>query len=198
MVGYVEQEEWANSAAATAVSAALATLPLPVEAINTSAGITSTPQEVTMILVEPSSAAPTSIASLLLSQSTMMTESTVETPGALTGEARVADVSSAAAASATSDTRRSLKDADITYAVRLAPAQDAEAVTDALYTSFRTMMTRQQLLHTVQLLFDLKRDTSVFLTERITIARLTDQLSDEILDEVLRLLRRFTTGMCRQ
>jgi len=193
----VEQEEQA-SAAATAVSAALATLPLPVEMINTTVSVPTMPQEVTMIPVEPSPAAPTSIASLLLSQSTLMTEATVEAPGASTGEARVADVSTAAAASAAPDTRRSLRDADITYAVRLAPAPDAGAVTDALYSSFRTTMTREQLLHTVQLLFDLKRDTSVFLTERITVAHLTDQPSDEILDEVLRLLHRFTTGVCRQ
>jgi len=140
-----------------------------------------------MIPVEPPLAAPTSIATLLLSQSSLMTEATVEAPGASTGEARTATVSTAAATSA-----------DITYAVRLVPTPDADAVTDALYSSFRTTMTRDQLLHTVQLLFDLQQDTSVFLTERITVARLTDQPSDEILDEVLRLLRRFTTGVRRQ
>jgi len=127
-----------------------------------------------------------------------MTEATVEAPGASTGEARVADVSPVAAASAAPDTRRSLRDADITYAVRLAPAPDAGAVADALNSSFRTTMTREQLLYTVRLLFDLQRDTSVFLTERITVARLTDQPSDEVLDEILRLLRRFTTGVRRQ
>jgi len=140
-----------------------------------------------MIPVEPPLAAPTSIATLLLSQSSLMTEATVEAPGASTGEARTATVSTAAATSA-----------DITYAVRLVPTPDADAVTDVLYSSFHTTMTRDQLLHTVQLLFDLQQDTSVFLTERITVARLTDQPSDEILDEVLRLLRRFTTGVRRQ
>jgi len=59
-------------------------------------------------------------------------------------------------------------------------------------------MTREQLLHIMQLLFDVQRDTSVFLTERITVARLTDQSSDEILDEILSLLRRFTIGMRQQ
>ena len=194
----IEQDERANSAAAAAVSAALVSLPLPVEVINTTAGVTPTPPVVTTTPVEPPPAAPTSIASLILSQSTLMTESTVETPSASTEEARGADVSSAAAAPATPDTRRSLRDADITYAVRLAPAPDADAVTDVLYTSFRTTMTCEQLQYAVQLLFDLQRDTSVFLTERITVARLMDQPSDEILDEVLRLLRRFTTGVRRQ
>ena len=57
---------------------------------------------------------------------------------------------------------------------------------------------RPQLLHIVQLLLDLLRDTSGFLTERIFVARLANQSSDEILDEVVRLLRRFTTGERRQ
>ena len=99
----VEQEERANLAAAAAVSAALATLPMLVVMINTTAGVTSTPPVVTTTPVEPTPAAPMSIASLLLSQSTMMTESTVEAPGTSTGEARVANVSSAAAASAAPD-----------------------------------------------------------------------------------------------
>ena len=93
------------------------------------------------------------------------------------------------------DSRRSLEDGDITYAVRLAPTPDADTVTDALYSSYRTTLTRDQLLHIVQLLFNLQRDMSVFLTERIFVARLMDQPSDEILDEILRLLRRFTTGV---
>ena len=148
-----------------------------------------------MTPVKPPLAAPTSIATLLLSQSSLMTEATVETPVTSTEGARAATVSSATAASAAPDTRRALRDADITYAVRLAPMPDADAVTDALYSSFRTTMMRDQLLHIVQLLFDLQRDTSVFLTERIFVARLTDQPSDEILDEILRLLHHFTTGV---
>jgi len=193
----VEQEERA-SAAAAAVSAALATFPLPVEIINVTVSAPSMPQEAAMTPVEPPLAVPTSIASLLLGQTSLMTEATVETPGVSTDRARTATVSSAAAASAALDTRRSLEDGDITYAVHLALTPDANAVTDALYSSYRTTMTRDQLLHTMQLLFDLQRDTSVFLTERIFVARLTDRPSDEILDEILRLLRRFTTGVRRQ
>ena len=104
----------------------------------------------------------------------------------------------AAAASAALDSRRSLEDGDITYAVRLAPTPNANTVTDALLASYRTPLTRAQLLHIVQLLFDLLRDTTGFLTERIFVARLANQSSDEILDEVVRLLRRFTTGERRQ
>jgi len=57
---------------------------------------------------------------------------------------------------------------------------------------------REELLHIVQLLFDLQRDTSVFLMERISVAHLTDQPSDDILDEVIRLLQRFISGTRRQ
>jgi len=74
-----------------------------------------------MTPVEPPLAAPTSIASLLLGQTSLMTEATVETLGVPTDRARTATVSSSAAASAAPDTRRSLEDGDITYAVRLAP-----------------------------------------------------------------------------
>jgi len=85
--------------------------------------------------------------------------------------------------------RRLLQDMDIT---------DAEVTTDALLTSFCSTMSRDELLHIAQLLFDLHRDTSVFLTERIAVARLTDQTSDDILDEITRLLRRFIGGVRRQ
>jgi len=78
------------------------------------------------------------------------------------------------------------------------PAPDAEATTDALLTSFRSTFTREQLLHTVQLLFDLLRDTRVFIMERITVARLMDQPSDDILDEVGHFLQRFIRGARRQ
>jgi len=194
----VEEEERA-SAAAAAVSAALVTLPHLVETINITVSAPSTPMEVVAIPVEPSLAAPTSIASLLHDQTSLMTETTVETLGVPTDRARTATVSSAAAVALVApDSRRSLEDGDITYAIRLAPTPNADAVTDALYSSYRTTMTRDQLLHVVQLLFDLQRDTSVFLTERIFVARHTSQLSDEILDEILRLLRRFTTGVRRQ
>ena len=106
--------------------------------------------------------------------------------------------SPAAAATAAPDTRRLLQDMYVTYAICLAPAPDAEVTTDALLTSFRRMMSHEQLLHIVQLLFDLQRDTSVFLTERIAVARLTDQSSDDILDEILRLLCHFIGGVQRQ
>jgi len=152
-----------------------------------------------MTPVEPPLAAPTSIASLLLGQASLMTEATVETPGVSTDRARTATVSSAAAAAPVApDSRHTLEDGDITYAVCLALTPDANAITDALYSSYRTAMTHDQLLHVVQLLFDFQRDTSVFLTERIFVARLTGQPSDEILDEIVRLLRRFTTGVRRQ
>jgi len=194
----VEEEERATAAAA-AVSAALATLPLPVETINVTVSVPSTPMDTTATSVEPSLAAPTSITSLLLGQATTMTGATVGTSGVSTCVTRtVTAFSAAAAASAAPDSRRSLEDGDITYAVRLAPLPDVNTVTDALLSSYRTTLTRAQLLHIVQLLFDLLRDTSTFLTERIYVARLMDQPSDEILDEILRLLCRFTTGVHRQ
>jgi len=194
----VEEEERAMAATA-AVSAVLATLPLPVETINVTVSAPSTPMETAATSVEPPLAAPTSIASLLLGQTTMMTEATVGTSSVSTDVTRTVTASSAAAAaSAAPDIRRSLEDGDITYAVRLAPLPDVNTVTDALLSSYRTTLTRNQLQRIVRLLFDLLRDTSVFLTERIFVARLTDQPSDEILEEILRLLRRFTAGERRQ
>ena len=128
-----------------------------------------------------------------------MTEATVAASVATTAVTRtVTPISAAAVAPAAPDSRRLLEDGDITYAIRLAPTPNANTVTDAFLSSYRTTLTRAQLLHIVQLLFDLLRDTSGFLTERIFVARLMDQPSDEILDEVLRLLRRFTTGERRQ
>ena len=194
----IVEEEKRASAAAAAASAALATLPLPVETINVTVSAPSTPMDIAATPVEPPLAAPTSIASLLLGQTSMMTEATVGTSGVSTDVTRTVTASAAAAASAAPDSRRQLEDGDITYAVRLAPTPNATTVTDALLASYRTPLTRAQLLHIVQLLFDLLRDTSGFLTERIFVARLMDQPSDEILDEILRLLRRFTTGERRQ
>jgi len=135
------------------------------------------------------------MSSLLLSQSITIMESTVELPRVSTGEPDTSSTSAAATAAAAPDTRHFLQDLDITYAIRLAPAPDAEVTTDALLTLFCTTMSRDQLLNIVQLLFDLQQDTSVFLMERITVARLTDQPSDDILDELLRLLRRFIGGV---
>jgi len=132
----VEREEQASSTAATTVSAALATLPAPVAAINATASDVPASQVAVTSSVEPTPAAPLPIASLLLSQSTMVTESTVELPRASTGEPGIASASFAAAATAALDNRRFLQDADVTYAVRLAPAPDAEVTTDALLTSF--------------------------------------------------------------
>ena len=66
----VEEEERATAAAA-AVSAALATLPLPVETINVTVSVPSTPIEAASTPVEPTLAAPTSIASLLLGQTSI-------------------------------------------------------------------------------------------------------------------------------
>jgi len=191
----VEEEERATAAAAT-VSAALATLPLPVETINVTVSAPSTPIKVATTPVEPPPAAPTSIASLLLRQTSLMTDATVGASGASTVVTRT--VTSSSAASPVPDTCRSLEDGDITYAVRLAPLPDVNTVTDALFSSYRTTLTRDQLQRIVRLLFDLLRDTSVFLMERIFVARLMGQPSDEILDEILRLLRRFTAGERRQ
>jgi len=194
----VEEEERATAAAA-AVSAALATLPLPVENINVTVSTPSTPMEVATTPVEPPLAAPTSITSLLLGQTSVMTETTVAASVATTVVTRtVTSVSAAAVAPAAPDSRRQLEDGDFTYAIRLAPTPNANTVTDALLASYRMPLTCAQLLHIVQLLFDLLRDTSGFLTERIFVARLMDQPSDEILDEILRLLRRFITGERRQ
>jgi len=204
----VEQEEQAASAAAAAVSAALATLPEPVAAINATAGEIPMPPVISMVLAVTVTVAPMPIALLLLGRSTAVA-STTTVSATVTGltagvsssiaeEASVAAASSAADVSAEPDTRRLLNDQDITYAVRLAPAPDATITTDALMTLFQTTMTREQLSHIIQLLFDVQCDTSIFLTERITVARLTDQSSDEILDEILRLLRRFTIGTCRR
>jgi len=203
----VEREEQAASAAA-AVSAALATLPEPVAAINATASEIPTPPVITTVLAVTVTVAPMPIASLLLGRSTTAASTTtvlatVTGPTAgvfssLAEEVSVAAVSSAADTSAEPDTRRLLNDQDITYAVRLAPAPDAAVTTDALMTSFRTTMTREQLSHIIQLLFDVQRDTSVFLTKRITVSRLTDQSSDEILDEILCLLCCFTIGTHRQ
>jgi len=152
--------------------------------------------EVVATSVEPSVAAPTSITSLLLGQLGTMIGATVVASTVTTDVTRTVTATSvaAAASSAAPDIRRPLDDGDITYAVRLAPLPDVDTVTDALLASYRTTLTRDQLRHIVRLLFDLLRDTSVFLTERIFVARLMGQPSDEILEELLRLLRRFTAG----
>jgi len=194
----VEQEEQANSAAAAAVSAVLASLPIPVAAINAAAGDTTMSPVVTTATVESPPATPIPIASLLLSSSTTVSESTVKLPRVSTGKSGTMGASPAATAATAPDTRRLLQDMDIMYAIRLAPAPDAEVTTDALLTSFRSTMSCEELLHIVQLLFDLQWDTSVFLTEGIAVARPTDQLSDDILDEITRLLRRFIGGVQRQ
>jgi len=199
----VEQEERAASAAA-AVSAALATLPDPVAISSATAREIPAPPVISTVPAVTVTVAPMPMASLLLRGSTAVASTTtvsatVTGPTAGVSSLTAEGVSGVAVASATdvsvgSDTRRLLNDQDITYAVRLVPAPDAAVTMDALMTSFRTTMTRKQLLHIIQLVFDVQRDTSVFLTERITVARLTDQSSDEILDEILGLLRRFTIG----
>ena len=188
----VEREEQAaQSAAAAAVSTALATPPEPVAAINAQSSIVSTTQATVTRPDEPTPATPMSIASLLLSHSTPVAETTVTSSSKPAGIPATVSVPPTTVAETAPDMRRFLQDADITYAVRLAPTPDAEATTDALLVSFQSATPRDQLLHIVQLLFDIQRDTSVLLMERITVARLTDQTSDDILDEVIRLLRRF-------
>jgi len=206
----VEREEQAISAAAAAVSAALATLPEPVAAINATIGEIPMPPVISTVPTVMVTVVPMPMASLLLGQSTNVA-STTTVSAMVTGPtagfsgmsemsegANVAAASSAADVSARPDTRRLLNDQDISYAVRLAPTPDAAVTTDALMTSFRMTMTHEQLLHTIQLLFDVQHDTSVFLMERITVARLTDRSSNDILDEILSLLRRFTIGTRRQ
>ena len=116
-----------------------------------------------------------SIASLLLGQAIMRTETTVAATVATTDVTRT--VTSISAAAVAPDSRCQLEDGDITYAIRLAPTPNANTVTDALLASYRTPLTRPQLLHIVQLLFDLLRDTAGFLTERIFVARLSDPVS---------------------
>ena len=108
--------------------------------------------EVSTIPVEPPLAAPMSIASLLLGQATRRTETTVAATAATTHVTHTVTSVSAAAAPAAPDTRRQLDDGDITYAIRLAPTPNANTITDALLASYRTPLTRPQLLHIVQLL----------------------------------------------
>ena len=126
----------------------------------------------------------------------MRAETTVAASVATTDVTRT--VTSVSAAAVVPDSRRQLDDGDITYAIRLAPTTNANTITDALLASYRMPLTRPQLLHIVQLLINLLRDTAGFLTERIFVARLADQPSDEILDEIVRLLCRFATGERRQ
>ena len=145
----VEREEQANSAAAAAVSAALVSLPMPVAALSAAAGDATMSPIVTTSTVELPQAAPIPIASLLLSSSTTVSESTVELPRVSTGESGTASASSPAAAATALDARHLLQDMDITYAIRLAPAPNAEVTTDALLTSFRSTMSRIELLHIV-------------------------------------------------
>jgi len=102
-----------------------------------------------------------SIASLLLSHSTPVAETTVTSSSVPVGIPATVSVPPTTVAESAPDTRRFLQDADITYAVRLAPTPDAEATTDALLMSFQSATPRDQLLHIVQLLFDIQRDTSV-------------------------------------
>ena len=83
----VEEEERATAAAA-AVSAALATLPLPAETVSVTVSAPSTPVEAAVTPVEPLLAAPTSIASLLLRQTSMRTETTVAASVAMTDVTR--------------------------------------------------------------------------------------------------------------
>jgi len=134
---------------------------------------------------EPTPATTMSIALLLLSQSTPSAETTIASSSMSAGALATISEPPATIAETAPDTRRFLQDADITYAVRLAPAPDAEATTDTLLVSFQSAASREQLLHMVQLLFDLQWDTSVFLMERISVARLTDQPSDEISDKIV-------------
>ena len=111
----VEEEERATvAAAAAAVSAALATLPLPVENINVTVSAPSTSIAISTTPVEPQLAAPMSIASLLLGQAAMRTETTVAASVATTDVTRtVTSVSAAAVAPAAPDSRRQLDDGDI-------------------------------------------------------------------------------------
>jgi len=105
--------------------------------------------------------------------------------------------SHASTAAAAVNTRRQMRDADISYAVRLATSESAEVVTDSLLAAFRTDCTREQLLRIVRLMFGLLRDVGVFLRERITVARLTNLSSDDLLDELSQLIERFVGGARR-
>ena len=132
----VSQEEQAESAAVADVSAALTSLPEPVAAINAAAGKAYMSQVVTVPSDEPMLAAPIPIASLLLNQPTTVMETAVASPGMSAGEPAVASAFPASAAATAPDTHWFLQDADVTYAVRLAPAPGVEVMTDALLTSF--------------------------------------------------------------
>jgi len=60
-----------------------------------------------------------------------------------------------------------------------------------LMNSFRTTESREELTRLVSLMLDILRDTSLFLRERISVARLREESSDDILNEVMRQLQHF-------
>jgi len=96
------------------------------------------------------------------------------------------------------DTRRLLTDDDITHGVRLASTIDADVIVSTLLSSFRTTYTREELTHIVGLILDVLRDTCVFLRERISVARLREELSDDILNDIMRQLLRYVGGRPRE
>ena len=175
----MEREDAQQSAPAASVSATLATIPAPVAAINAAAASLSelqTPAVSTagLSLVPPTSATPAP-----------PVQSVTAIPGVLHLEAPTG------ASTAVVDSRRLLTDDDITHGVRLASTADADVIVNSLMSSFRTSQSREELTRLVSLMLDILWDTSVFLRERISVARLQEQSSDDILDEVMRQLQRF-------
>jgi len=81
--------------------------------------------------------------------------------------------------------------------VRLASTADADIIVNSLLSSFRTTYARKELTHLVSLMLDVLRDTSVFLRERISVARLREEPSDDILNEIMRQLLRYIGGRPR-
>jgi len=163
----MELEDARQSAAAAAVSAALATIPAPVDAINAAVTTPSEPPTPAVTTAGLSLVPPTS-ATLALP-----VQSVTAIPGVLHFEAPTG------ASAAVIDSRRLLTDDDITHGVRLASSADADVIVNSLMSSFRTSESREGLTRLVSLMLDILRDTSVFLRERISVARLCEEPDDD-------------------
>jgi len=90
-----------------------------------------------------------------------------------------------------------LRLADIAYTVRMSRIERIDRVVDTLFDRFQTSRSRDQVLLIVQAMFASLGDLGGYLRERVVRAQLSDEMAQDVLDDLAGLLDRHRDGSVR-
>ena len=90
-----------------------------------------------------------------------------------------------------------LRLADIAYTVRMSRIERIDRVVDTLFDRFQTSRSRDQVLLIVQAMFASLGDLGGYLRERVVRAQLSDEMAQDVLDDLAGMLDRHRDGSVR-